>query len=265
VCLLDHASQPLNKLKIVFVFYQLVTAVPRVYGVLLPPAIIAILETFSIAVSFGLPHFATTPLECLGLAGYLPRLFFWMLLPCVIVLVVVMRALISSICRRRPSTATYEHGVQDAIDLKLSVPVGESKSMRSLFITRALSPLITAMFLLYPIVTNVAFEGFPCFEFAPVGNEDGRGWLRADVEIECRTPEHDRVVACAWLAIAIYPVGMWLLVAWLLFSSKNAIKDEAARRDERKWASITGEKHALPKLRDPFLRAIGLLYRECEL
>ena len=31
-------------------------------------------------------------------------------------------------------------------------------------------------FLIYPIVTNVAFEAFSCFEF-----EDGRGWLITDV------------------------------------------------------------------------------------
>ena len=199
-------------MKIVFVFYQLVTAVPRVYGVSLPAAVNAILETFSIAVSFGLPHFATAPLECLGLAGYLPRLFFWMLLPCVILLVVVMRALISSACHPRPSTATRERDLQAAIDLSPSAPVGASESMRALFITRALSPLITAMFLLYPIVTNIAFEAFSCYEF----DEGTRAFLIADVSIACGGEAHGVALrrACAPKGIVWAGGERGVSVAW---------------------------------------------------
>ena len=45
------------------------------------------------------------------------------------------------------------------------------------------------MFVLYPLVTTAAFEGFPCYEF-----EGGRAWLIADVSIECGTPAHDEAV-----------------------------------------------------------------------
>ena len=85
-----------------------------------------------------------------------------------------------------------------------------------------------------PIVTNVAFEAFACFEF-----ESGRGWLVAEqvprielgsphrrapmppldrrltqvrlslgsVSIECRTPAHHEVQTIAWVTIIIYPIG----------------------------------------------------------
>ena len=39
--------------------------------------------------------------------------------------------------------------------------------------------MLVVLFLLYPLVTNVAFEGFPCYWF-----ENGDGWLRADVSIQ---------------------------------------------------------------------------------
>ena len=74
------------------------------------------------------------------------------------------------------------------------------------------------MFLLYPLVTTAAFEGFPCYEF-----ESGRGWLIADVTIECRTPEHDTAQMLAWVAVALYPVGCWLIALFLLLRASKAI------------------------------------------
>ena len=49
---------------------------------------------------------------------------------------------------------------------------------------RSAPVLLSLLFLLYPMVTNVAFEAFPCHTF-----EEG-AWLRADVSLECGTPAH---------------------------------------------------------------------------
>ena len=62
------------------------------------------------------------------------------------------------------------------------------------------------------------FEGFPCYEF-----KGGRGWLIADVNIECDTSEHDDAMALAWIAVFIYPIGMWLCTLLLLFRTSKAI------------------------------------------
>ena len=56
-------------------------------------------------------------------------------------------------------------------------------------------------FLAYPLVTNLAFDSFSCYKF-----EDSQ-WLKADVDIECGTPKHDRAKALAWAAIFLYPIG----------------------------------------------------------
>ena len=86
-------------------------------------------------------------------------------------------------------------------------------------LSRVLPVILRLAFLVYPIVTNVAFEAFSCFEF-----EDGRSWLRTDVAIECETPPHTEAMRLAALAITVYPVGLFVLNAVLLFSARKAIR-----------------------------------------
>ena len=96
VCLLKHRCQAETswwerhatsvkrrlkiKVKILFTFYQIATKVSAVYDVALPPEVNAILERISNLITLGISGIATTPLECLGLRGYVPHLVFWMVL-----------------------------------------------------------------------------------------------------------------------------------------------------------------------------------------
>ena len=92
---------------------------------------------------------------------------------------------------------------------------GQVKEFRTVILEKALPPVLQLIFLLYPFVNTVAFEGFPCYYF-----ESGRGWLRADVSIECNTPDHWKWFS--WLAVFIYPIGMWFItLALLLLSVRN--------------------------------------------
>jgi hypothetical protein len=79
---------PQNKFKIVFVFFQIVSQVPSVYDISMPSPVDFYLESISTVVTLGLTSVATMPLECVGLAGYQPRLIFWMIVPIMLVLVV---------------------------------------------------------------------------------------------------------------------------------------------------------------------------------
>ena len=72
----------------------------------------------------------------------------------------------------------------------------------------ALPVAVRLVFLFYPLVTNTAFEAFSCYEFGGHDTGNGtnaatRGWLVADVAIECGTPEHAHAKSQAYLAIAI--------------------------------------------------------------
>ena len=56
--------------------------------------------------------------------------------------------------------------------------------------------------------------------------DEGR-WLRADVAIECGTPEHAAAIRLAVLAICLYPIGLFVFNAALLVAARRAIRGEA--------------------------------------
>ena len=84
-------------------------------------------------------------------------------------------------------------------------------------------------------MTNVAFDAFSCYTF------DAGKWLQADVSIKCGSANHHSVIIVAVVAIVLYPVGLLIINASLLFAARRAIR--------------TG-KHT------PLSRSIAFLYRE---
>jgi hypothetical protein len=93
----------------------------------------------------------------------------------------------------------------------------------------ALPAVLRALFIIYPQVTNVAFEAFSCYEFV----QDRFSALIADVSITCTTggvlrdgvPSNDwrRVITLAWTAVVLYPIGLIIVNGVLLFCSRDAI------------------------------------------
>ena len=78
--------------------------------------------------------------------------------------------------------------------------------------------ILRIFFLAYPIVTNVAFEAFSCFEF-----ENGDSFLKADVSVKCDTSEHYHAMNVALIVICVYPIGLFVLNGVLLAMSRKAI------------------------------------------
>lgn len=116
-------------------FYQIATKVDEVYGVSLPAAVKEILDLFYVTTSFGLGSISSV-YDCLGLYSFLHRLIFWMILPPVLVLVVLLFGVV-----QRIATCSLTRG-----------PVLEW----------ALPLILRLFFILYPLVTNVAFEVRAC-------------------------------------------------------------------------------------------------------
>ena len=216
---------PQNKAKILIGFYMIATKVDTIYDVALPADVKTILNALASVFSFGMQGVATTPLACVGLSGYVAELLFWISFPIVVVLAVLAVVLLSTALRRKPRTAatpavkrqgTTSHGgsqMATLYDKSTAVPSEEATVFH-----KALPPVLQIMFVLYPLVTTAAFEGFPCYEF-----EGGRGWLIADVNIECRTPDHDFAQSLAWVAVLMYPVGLWFCALFLLLRASKAI------------------------------------------
>jgi hypothetical protein len=153
-----------------------------------------LLTLLSVSVSIGMDGIST-PLQCLGFDGFRIRLLCFMLAPALLSAAIVAAVSVRQLVTRRPlTTAAY--------------------------MDHALPVLLKLLFIAYPLVTNVAFEAFPCHDF------DDSAWLKADVSIPCYTPEHDAVIRLAAVAIFVYPVGLLVLNAALLFLARKAIANE---------------------------------------
>ena len=184
---------PQNKLKIVVGSYMIATKVPSVYEVPIPEDVRELLKEMSKVITLGIQGFTSAPLECAGLRGYVPRLLFWMIWPFAAVLILIIAA--SILHARKPgkqSTALLEQVLPWALRL---------------------------LFLVYPVVTNISFEAFPCHVFEGFGD----GWLVADVDIECGSKEHARAISIAWLALILYPFGLLGLNFALLMKARPSI------------------------------------------
>ena len=88
-------------------------------------------------------------------------------------------------------------------------------------VLKALPSLLVLSFLVFPMVSSVAFQAFSCEEF-----DGGKAFLRADFAVECQTPEHSNARVLALVAILFYPIGVTLLYAGLFRKAKRAILDD---------------------------------------
>lgn len=182
------------------------------YVLFLTEAARNVLAALRVAISIGID---AVPLACLGFESYVARLIFWMLLP----LVVILGVLIYVGVRAFSSGAFSARSVE---------------SCGGLVLRSCLPATLYIFFLAYPVVTNYAFEAFSCYEF-----DDGSRWLVADVSVACTqggafdldtSTEHGRAKVIAWLAVLLYPIGVLVLNAMLLL---------AARKDLRAGKSTT--------------------------
>ena len=207
-----QAFTPHNKLKILVGFYMIATKVDSVYEVSLPPQVKRMLAVFSVGVSLGFNSIGSV-LECLGMGGYVNMLTVYIVTPLILALLISLVALGRLLCTSHCNTNS------------------------AAFLETALPPLLNLGFLAYPLVTNVAFDAFSCYDFTE------SEWLKADVAIECGTRQHTEAITLAWVAIILYPLGLLFVNGALLFASRRAVQS---------------------KRPTPLSRAIAFLYREYE-
>ena len=189
--------------------------VEDVYEIELPQDVRNLLHILSVTVSFGVQGLAATPLACAGLSGYIPRLLFWTNVP-------LLAACCVPLCIAGVRWWQF----------------GWAACTRAEVIEQSSPALLSLLFILYPIVTKVAFEAFPCHEL-----NGGIGWLITDVAIDCNSDTHLTAKLLAWVAIGMYPIGMWLFMAGILY----LVKDVMAEGRET-----------------PLSRSISFLHREYE-
>ena len=138
------------------------------------------------------------PLSCLQLDSFFSQLLFLVLSPCVLGILVLACSMATEVLAKRKAA---------------SLKVG---------LIRALPYLLYVLFFAFPLVSSRAFQAFDCEEF-----DDGTRFLRVDYSLDCNDDaEYGRVVSLAWVAIALYPIGIPLLYLALLLSARKAILTE---------------------------------------
>ena len=189
------AFTPQVKLKILVGFYMIATAVSRVYEVTFPDDTQALLDAISVFITFGIPVLLeSTPLECLNLRGYTPELLFWACLPFGLVLLMLVISVVRLLVQRN----------------ELSISAVVLLAIRG--------GALQLLFLVYPILTNKAFEAFPCHEF-----NDGSAFLRVDVSIVCGGNTHAHAQVVAGTVMVLYPMGLLVGFRYLLYKARHDI------------------------------------------
>lgn len=96
-----------------------------------------------------------------------------------------------------------------------------------------LTALLLLTFLVYSSVSSTVFQTFACETL-----DDGKEYLRADYRIHCTDAKHKAFEVYAGIMLAVYPVGIPLLYAVLLFRRRHVLADAGADKTEAQ--SISG-------------------------
>ena len=161
----------------------------------MPASVASLLNVFDV-LNLSIDAFGL-PLSCLQLGSFFDQLLFLVLLPCVLGLPILTCSMATEVLTKRK-----------AASLKARL-------------LRALPYLLYLLFFTFPLVSSRAFQAFDCEDF-----DDGTRFLRADYSLACYGAEHGWVVSLAWVAIALYPLGVPLLYLALLLSARKAILTE---------------------------------------
>ncbi|CAB1105335.1 unnamed protein product [Ectocarpus sp. CCAP 1310/34] len=86
-----------------------------------------------------------------------------------------------------------------------------------------LSAFLLVTFLVYSSVSATVFQMFACDKL-----DDGHTYLRADYRILCTSAKHEALQVYAAFMIALYPVGIPLLYAYLLHHRRDVLMDPTA-------------------------------------
>ncbi|CAN0246469.1 unnamed protein product [Ascophyllum nodosum] len=91
--------------------------------------------------------------------------------------------------------------------------------------------VIVIILLIYSSASSAVFRTFACDSL-----DDGKMYLRSDYSIECNSPKHKGFQIYAAFMIAVYPLGIPLLFALLLYRNRKALTNTTLRNDSEDWA-----------------------------
>ena len=191
---MTHVSANPYRFKTCLVFYQVFAVRESIYGFSLPKELSEWLSMFEV-LSFDVGSFIVPSWSCVG--GLTTSLAFNGLAP-----LVLMAAMALALFARE---AAHKRDFAGAL-------------------LRSLQVAIFISFCALPTVTRSLFLAFQCESFGYDDQEDSkRSYLTASLNVECGSSEHSPIRALAAVLIVLWPVGMPLMYALLLYRCQRPI------------------------------------------
>ena len=226
--------------------------------------------SLSVSVTLGLAHVGST-LVCVGFGGYANYLSFWMTMPVVFIGLLLLAFTYSlggstkdgstqedatTVPKRRAGWAPTRRPVLTWRPRSLR-PSPKAQAFHLKLRDKAMPWVLWFLFLVYPSITNVAFDAFPCYGFRNPDLTVSK-WIKADVSLECQSSEHSAIIRQAWVAIFTYPVGIFVGFGVLLFIARNPLFMKG------KAVGITSKEETAAEEREARLYgSIAVLHRDC--
>ena len=162
----------------------------------------------------------------MGFGTYHARVALWIVLPLVLICLTVSGVIMGWLTLRVVARMVGERG-----ERKSTAPSQRIARLLRVEVLKHAVPLsIWLLFIIYPFVTNVAFDAFSCDSFD--NGTHNVSVLRADVSLVCAidgkvTDALREVQSLATVAIVLYPIGQLVLFAALLLRVRRAIYSES--------------------------------------
>ena len=239
-----------TKIKTLFSFYQIVTKIGETYMVAYPQSVEKTLEFFAFT-NLELDGLGL-PLACIGLSSVKTRLLFSMLLPYGLLL---FFAAIVWLRRRRASSRSAEEerrrrraresGVLDADFVFAVIP--DLELLQVAFGTSLQSIALRISFFAFPIVSSLAFKALRCDDLDLNDELPGPAVMSADLAIVCWdesgavSGEYRHIREIAYVAIALYPVGVPLSYMALFYWARHALRTEVPTQLSKALDFLVGE------------------------
>ena len=194
---------PTSKLKQAWGFCQIVGRMGAVYQLTaLPDDVERIRSSFEAVISLGFAGLGSL-LHCVGLYSEENELIFWVVVPLLLIFIIGTIPLARAARRRR----------------------GRASWARQALLW-SLRPTLVIAFGSYPIVASVAFQAFVC---EPLDDMSLVRFLPPSYSLECGpkdtpTAEYQHLLDVAAGAIVLYPVGISLCTALLLFVAREPLR-----------------------------------------
>ena len=196
------------KVKALVGFYQCVAAVPSVYNVQPPVGLehltrwIHLLELPS-----EFERIFVVPTACLG--DYRARIWVGSMWPMAIILVCAACLVGAEVVRHCTG------GNDRTVAVRISTAIASG-------LQRVLPLTLGLTFLVLPSTSTRIFRAFLCETFE-YDEDTSRRYLYADLSLSCDSDEFESTQSLAFAMLAVWPVGIPLLYAALLWSSREAV------------------------------------------